>query len=931
MPRNPSTGIYTRVDNSFSDPVLGEVINPTDAIDLWEDLTDAVNTIPASVLGPGVDTEFYTPEDYDAAGDAIFIDASDVSITSGDNTLTVIGANFIEANEGKSIIVAGAGAAGIPLSSIIDNVLSATQVELHDNAATSLTNDPAVVVYGTDDTNAFLAAAAAIQAGTVRNFAHSKTATGYLVWPTAASVAANTQIFTLTGIEGLRYDFAGVPLYVGCPSQPTSYLFFINDSQGIEINSPTGYAMQGRLVPGGPTAGLTWLYFKQTTDIQLLNVDLSGGGLGVQFGKGFSASATYCSNIDITGTFTEVFYPYQATLDGIQVRLDINTIRCGRPMIFGNVYDVVGTVRVTDCVTQVMMLNYGHATDRSNNRMSDIKLKLIDHDSTVNWVSVFQAHSQGDLVVPNIATTFEGIEIEFDVILPAIGGNILLFTGNTSVGTLGSLTPGDLAGNRNYTTISGVVNGRATTTNIIQLNPAAGGFSNSQAHFTIENFLCPDQITQPILVGATAKTTMFNVDMPILPAFEAVVVPDNHKWVDVNFPKSGLTTTERWSSPTRFLDPTASVSSPVAIFQGGSTRWIDRTNQLAGAVDVTPTEIIIQAHGTHDIELQTDGGTSRLKVLRSTGELQPSGTTKTTPLGDATHVFSNLHTVLATLYGSASGVITIGGQAAAGTYNFNLPTGAGTAGQPLLSGGGGAAAQTYGTLGIAAGGTGAISAAAALIALGALGNVKLQVFTATGTYTPSTGMIAALGFTIGAGGGGAGCAGTAGTTQPAGAGGAGSPSIKIMTAADVGASKAVTIGAGGGGGASGANNGAAGGDTSIGTLCIGKGGSGGQFAQNLVQNGSSGLGGVAGTGTITGTGAPGVSALGSFNASTGVYAGTGGSTMLGGGGKGGLGSNGSAGTGYGSGGGGGGSYDASSFAGGNGAQGIAFVLEFCNQ
>ena len=33
-------------------------------------------------------------------------------------------------------------------------------------------------------------------------------------------------------------------------------------------------------------------------------------------------------------------------------------------------------------------------------------------------------------------------------------------------------------------------------------------------------------------------------------------------------------------------------------------------------------------------------------------------------------------------------------------YNFNLPTGAGTAGQPLLSGGGGAAAMTFGTLGV---------------------------------------------------------------------------------------------------------------------------------------------------------------------------------------------------------------------------------------
>lgn len=57
------------------------------------------------------------------------------------------------------------------------------------------------------------------------------------------------------------------------------------------------------------------------------------------------------------------------------------------------------------------------------------------------------------------------------------------------------------------------------------------------------------------------------------------------------------------------------------------------------------------------------------------------------------------------LLGNTSGTISIIPQAAAGTYNFNLPITSGSSGQPLLSGGGGAAAQTYGTLGTAAGGT----------------------------------------------------------------------------------------------------------------------------------------------------------------------------------------------------------------------------------
>jgi hypothetical protein len=59
-------------------------------------------------------------------------------------------------------------------------------------------------------------------------------------------------------------------------------------------------------------------------------------------------------------------------------------------------------------------------------------------------------------------------------------------------------------------------------------------------------------------------------------------------------------------------------------------------------------------------------------------------------LGTATSVQGHL-----TLSGSTSGTITVQGQAAAGTYNFNLPTTAGTSGQALLSGGGGANAETW--------------------------------------------------------------------------------------------------------------------------------------------------------------------------------------------------------------------------------------------
>jgi hypothetical protein len=47
--------------------------------------------------------------------------------------------------------------------------------------------------------------------------------------------------------------------------------------------------------------------------------------------------------------------------------------------------------------------------------------------------------------------------------------------------------------------------------------------------------------------------------------------------------------------------------------------------------------------------------------------------------------------------GSSSGVISIRGQAAAGTYNFNLPITVGTTGQFLVTQGGGSTAMTWGS------------------------------------------------------------------------------------------------------------------------------------------------------------------------------------------------------------------------------------------
>lgn len=122
------------------------------------------------------------------------------------------------------------------------------------------------------------------------------------------------------------------------------------------------------------------------------------------------------------------------------------------------------------------------------------------------------------------------------------------------------------------------------------------------------------------------------------------------------------------------------------------------------------------------------------ETLTTSASLVFSGSTLTIGATGATGAIA--------LSGTTSGTVTVQPQGTAGTYNFNLPTSAGTSGQPLLSGGGGSSPMTFGTVGVAAGGTGITSGTSG----GILG------FTATGTIASSA-ALASKQVVIGAGAG----------------------------------------------------------------------------------------------------------------------------------------------------------------------------------
>lgn len=213
------------------------------------------------------------------------------------------------------------------------------------------------------------------------------------------------------------------------------------------------------------------------------------------------------------------------------------------------------------------------------------------------------------------------------------------------------------------------------------------------------------------------------------------------------------------------------------------------------------------------------------------------------------------------------------------------------------------------------------------------GIVAMQVFPANGTYTPTSGMDYCWVRIIGGGGAGGGCSATSvGLYSMGGGGASGEYAEGLFSAAQIGASKAVTIGAGGVG-ALGATGGS-GGTSSLGALITAMGGSGGlnpgaavTGVSNAVAGGTGGAGGNFRT--------PGYSTQSNFSiAATAVgFTGSGANSQFG---EGGLGFfpngsfNGNAALGYGAGGGGAGSsaITGSDYAGGNGSGGIVVIMEF---
>jgi len=230
-----------------------------------------------------------------------------------------------------------------------------------------------------------------------------------------------------------------------------------------------------------------------------------------------------------------------------------------------------------------------------------------------------------------------------------------------------------------------------------------------------------------------------------------------------------------------------------------------------------------------------------------------------------------------------------------------------------------------------------------------INKITTQVFTSTGTYTPTTGMQYCFIQACGGGGGGGGAAQCANAGSGAGGGGAEYRAgiFTFSTVVGVGTTAAITIGAAGAAGSAGTNAGGNGGNTTVvanggggATILQANGGSGGAGGADTSVSGActstAGAGGNGGSGgdiSVRGTdGSIGMYFGGTNHLS--IFSGYGGNCFFGSGagGASGVGSGGgTAATGHGGGGSGGASINNSAAAGGGaGTAGIVYIIEYCS-
>jgi hypothetical protein len=385
------------------------------------------------------------------------------------------------------------------------------------------------------------------------------------------------------------------------------------------------------------------------------------------------------------------------------------------------------------------------------------------------------------------------------------------------------------------------------------------------------------------------------------------------RWILQSFSSANGTVTANWIQTSAGGNPIETITGDSGGAVGPSSGNINLVG-ASGQVTVTGSPgtntltISLTGGGTAIDSLIPDSGTSPV-VPDASGQITMSGSGSITTVGGT-------NTLTTQLTGLTNHNVLVG----AGTTTIAKVSPSATSGIPLVSNGA-SADPSFTTAVVAGGGTGSTSFTAYAVICGGttstsslqpiasvgtsgqvlmsngpgalpsfqsagnIGSVNVQVFTSNGTYTPTSGMEYCIIEVVGGGGGGGGTVSTSGTAASGGGGGGGGYARKKFTAAQIGASQAITIGAAGTAGTDVANGGT-GGTTSVGALISATGGAGGASCTTaaIAVTFSGGAGGAGASGDFQTNGMPGLPGTGVNIGGTGFAAsGAGGSSFFGGG------------------------------------------------
>ena len=531
---------------------------------------------------------------------------------------------------------------------------------------------------------------------------------------------------------------------------------------------------------------------------------------------------------------------------------------------------------------------------------------------TVTSVSVVSANGFAGTVAT--ATTTPAITLSTTITAPVLAGNGTAITAATTTGTGSTVV---LA--TSPTLVTPVI-GAATGTSLnLSGNLTAGSITDSG--LTTLGLVQNDtsgNFTSRTYTQVTASLNLFTATLQGL------------------VPASGGGTTTFLRADGTFAAPsgTGTVTTVSVVSANGFAGTVaNPTTTPAITLSTTLTTPVIAGNGTALVAATTTGTGSTVVLNTSPTLVTPAlGTPSAVVLTNATGLplTTGVTGILPVANGGTGDSSFVANQVVLGgttTTGALQQVAGGTVGQ-VLTAVSATAAPTFQNLSGASFGTqtagtflaGPTSGAAANPTFRALQIANIVMFTSSGTYTPTAGILYAKVTVVGSGGGGANGPGNIGAGG-GGAGGGGGTAVSFLSASTIGVSQTVTIGA------AGAANGGNGNPTSFGSLVVAAGGVGGS-ANSTTIGGGGGTGGTGTTGTLKFTGGGGGSGQAGITGTMNGGGGYGGSASFGGGATGGAGGA-STGTGQSAGnfgvGGGGGS---GAGTGGAGGAGGCFIEEY---